>query len=94
VAEQSAGVIEEHEQNALVRTAIMTGLEPGHQVAPATDRALPAQLGEGDLVAHRGERAVHPLEGQLEFEGEAGTTELLVGVLAEERQDVIDSRCH
>src|SRR3989442_4576800 len=72
VAEKAAGMIEKEEQNALLRTPVMTGLQANHARSLPTDRALPSQFREGDLLPHRGERAIHALKGQLEFVGEAG----------------------
>jgi len=45
-------------------------------------------------MAGRGQRGVNALEAELELEGEAGTAELLIGMLAQEREDLIDFASH
>ena len=94
VAEQPAGMVEEEEQNALLRTPVMAGIQASHESSLTTDGALPAQFREGDLLPHRGKRAIHALKRQLELEGQAGATELLVSVLAQKSEDVVDCAAH
>ena len=87
-------MVEKKEENALVGTAVMTGLEAGHESPPATDGTLPPQFREGNLVPDRGDGAIDVLKGQLELKGETGAAELLVRMLAQEDCDALDVACH
>jgi len=72
----------------------MTALQTAHEGSPSTNGALPPKFRDGDLLPERGKRAIEALKRQLELEGKAGTTELLVSVLVQERHDIVDFASH
>ena len=89
MTEDAAAMVEKEEENALRRTAVVIRLEPGDERSSTANGALGTRFAQGDLMAGRGQRDVNALKAELELEGEAGTAELLIGMLAQEREDLI-----
>ena len=87
-------MVEKEEENALRRTAVVIRLEPCDERSSTANGALGTRFAQGDLMAGRGQRDVNALKAELELEGEAGTAELLIGMLAQEREDLIDFASH
>src|SRR5215470_13258960 len=94
MAKRAARVVEEKKENALARTAVMNGLEAGHESPPTTDGTLSPHFRERNSLPNRGEDAIHCLKSQLEFEGKTGAAELLVRVLAQKDRDVTNVTRH
>jgi len=94
VTEDAAAMVEKEEENVLRRTAVVIRLEPGDERSATANGALGTRFAQRDLMAGRGQRGVNALKAELELEGEAGTAELLIGMLAQEREDLIDFASH
>ena len=87
MTEHAAAMVEKEEENALRRTAVVIRLEPDDERPATANGALGTRFAQRDLMAGRGQRGVNALKAELELEGEAGTAELLIGMLAQEREE-------
>jgi len=94
VAKRAARVVEKKKENTLTGTAVMNGLQAGHESSATTDGTLSSHFRERNSLPNRGEDAIHCLKSQLEFEGKTGAAELLVRVLAQKGREVTNVTRH
>src|SRR5262249_11891425 len=94
MAEEASGVVEDKAENPVLGARGTSSVQARHASDVTAQSASAKKFRQGSCPPDGVEHGVHPGKREAELEGKTDGTELTIGVLTEERHEIVDIALH